>query len=325
MAVFGLSARQLRIMRQLNRAPTQPTFISVPLSNRQYSSSASDVLEVSKPQKRGRQRIIEPDLDNAGRPKIKAAEPIALEKVRYARMIPASPGYFSRHPFFSEGLVELQRLVSDHRSLPRAPKSVTTIPVQWRTLEEYISVTREPIREVEYKQALGLCEELMKIHPSIMPDEVRLVLGKWKADVTETVEHVKPHHIDYMGRSLGVGKRKSSTARAWVIEGTGEVIINGKPITEAFGCIHDRESALWALHSTNRMDKYNVFAIVQGGGTTGQAEALALAVSKALLGHEPALKPALRRAGCVTQDSRSVERKKHGHVKARKMPAWVKR
>ncbi|KAL5594784.1 uncharacterized protein BROUX77_008131 [Berkeleyomyces rouxiae] len=325
MTAFGFSTRQLRIMRQLSRTPAQTTLAPLPAAIRMYSSSSSDVLDVSKPRNRGRQRLIEPDLDNAGRPKVQAAEPIALEDIRFARMIPASPGYFSRHPFFSEGLVELQKLQSEHRSLPRAPKTDTNTPVQWRTLEEHISVTREPIRAVEYKLAIDLCEDLLTIHPAVMPDEVRLVLGKWKADVTETIEHVKPHHIDSMGRSLGVGKRKSSTARAWVIEGTGEVIVNGKSITEAFGRIHDRESALWALHSTSRMDKYNVFAIVQGGGTTGQAEALALAVSKALLGHEPALKPALRRAGCVTQDSRSVERKKHGHVKARKMPAWVKR
>ena len=110
-----------------------------------------------------------------------------------------------------------------------------------------------------------------------------------------------------------------------LVEGTGEVIVNGKSLSQAFGRIHDRESAVWALKATSRLDKYNVFAVVQGGGTTGQAEAITLAVAKALLAHEPALKPALRRAGVVSRDPRRVERKKPGKLKARKMPAWVKR
>ncbi|KKA29047.1 hypothetical protein TD95_002208 [Thielaviopsis punctulata] len=323
MKAFGFSARQLRAARLFAQTPVQPAF-AAPIAARHSSTATTDANAVKARASRERQRIIEPELDNYGRPKIAAAEPIALQDIRYARMIPASPGYFSRHPFFSEGLVELQNLVSKYRHLPRleTPSGTT---VQWRSLEDHIDVTREPIRASEYKQATDLCEQLIHIHPAVMPDEVRLVLGKWKADVAESVDYRRPQHIDHMGRSLGVGKRKSSTARAWVIEGTGEVIINGKPITEAFGRIHDRESALWALHATNRMDKYNVFAIVQGGGTTGQCEALALAVSKALLVHEPDLKPALRKAGCVTQDTRTVERKKHGHVKSRKMPAWVKR
>jgi len=81
----------------------------------------------------------------------------------------------------------------------------------------------------------------------------------------------------------------------WLVEGEGEVLINGRPLNEAFGRIHDRESAIWALKQTERMGKYNIFALVSGGGTTGQAEAMALGVAKALMVHEPMLKPALRR------------------------------
>jgi small subunit ribosomal protein S9 len=98
---------------------------------------------------------------------------------------------------------------------------------------------------------------------------------------------------------------------------------------------------MWALKCTHRLDKYNVWATVAGGGTTGQAEALALAVAKAVCVHEPALKTSLRNgtssrpttsqpanpapAGCIARDPRAVERKKPGHLKARKKPAWVKR
>lgn len=101
--------------------------------------------------------------------------------------------------------------------------------------------------------------------------------------------------IDKHGRAVGVGRRKESTARAFVVEGNGEILVNGKPLSQAFGRVHDRESAVWALTSTQRLDKYNVWALVEGGGTTGQAEALTLAVAKGLLAHEPALKPTLRK------------------------------
>jgi len=109
------------------------------------------------------------------------------------------------------------------------------------------------------------------------------------------------------------------------VQGEGQVLINGKSINAAFGRIHDRESALWALKVTNRMDRYNIWALVKGGGATGQAEAITLGTARALMVHEPDLKPALRRAGCVTRNPKRVERKKPGKLKARKMPAWVKR
>ena len=155
--------------------------------------------------------------------------------------------------------------------------------------------------------------------------------------------------MDAEGRAYGAGRRKTSSARAYLVRGEGEVLVNGKSVNEVFGRIHDRESALWALKCSQRLGRYNVWALVGGGGTTGQAESLTLAVAKALLVHEPALKPVLRRgmffvfvfvlcvgvwigltmgvftAGCVTRDPRRVERKKPGKLKARKMPAWVKR
>lgn len=172
---------------------------------------------------------------------------------------------------------------------------------------------------------LEILADLNRIEPSLKPDVVKEALEFYKRDVNPFQNVTKPAYIDAMGRTLGVGKRKSSSARAWVVEGTGEVLINGKKLSEYFGRIHDRESAIWPLKATDRIGNYNVWALVEGGGTTGQAEAITLAVAKALMGHEPALKPALRRAGCVTRDPRRVERKKPGHVKARKMPAWVKR
>ncbi|KAK6610782.1 ribosomal protein S9/S16 [Botrytis cinerea] len=224
----------------------------------------------------------------------------------FARLVPYSPSYFTAQPSYTDNLLQLQNLLLKHSKLP--------VRSDWRG-STVIKISQD-------------CGDTTstKSHPSIgdAPD-VKEAIDRYKRDVNPHENVAKPIPIDKYGRALGVGRRKSSTARAYLVEGTGEVLINGKTLADAFGRHHDRESAIWALKATDRIDKYNLWALVSGGGTTGQAEALTLAVGKALLSHEPALKPALRRAGCVTRDPRKVERKKPGHVKARKMPAWVKR
>ncbi|KAI1188826.1 37S ribosomal protein S9 [Nemania serpens] len=242
----------------------------------------------------------------------------------YARPMPVSPSYFSRHPQFNDSFVRLQELARKYARLPIIPPSQVE-RVAWKTKEQYRQAIGEHVKGRDYATCIGLVKRLHQIHPDLMPEEVQAGLRPFKRNINVFLNRPIQAPIDKFGRSHGVGKRKSSIARAWLVEGTGEVLINGKPLSEAFGRIHDRESALWGLKSTERLDKYNVWALVGGGGTTGQAEALAMAIAKALVVHEPPLKTPLRRAGCITRDPRTVERKKAGHLKARKRPAWVKR
>ncbi|KAK8058295.1 hypothetical protein PG994_008743 [Apiospora phragmitis] len=226
-----------------------------------------------------------------------------IVRVPYARAVPVSPSYFSTMPIFNDAFVIVQDLARKYARLPIIPKDKVT-PVAWRTKEQYRLAVGEHVKGRDY----ATCRPFT-----------------FQARIQPLPQPAKIPPIDQSGRSHGVGRRKSSVARAWVVEGAGEVLVNGKPLSEAFGRVHDRESAIWGMKLTERLDKYNVWALVNGGGTTGQAEALALAVAKALCVHEPALKTPLRRAGCITRDARRVERKKAGRVKARKMPAWVKR
>jgi small subunit ribosomal protein S9 len=268
------------------------------------------------------------------------------EEKFYARLIPSSPSYFTAQPLFTDDLLAVQTLVERYSNLPTV-KPGEAPRVAWRSLADYRDSVGEVVKASKYSKILQALHRLNHIHPSLMPEPVKEALNEYKRDVNPFRNVVKVAPIDKLGRSLGAGRRKASTARAWLVEGTGEVLVNGKTLAEAFGRVHDRESVIWALKATDRIDKYNVWALATGGGTTGQAEALTLAVGKALMAHEPALKPALRRgkskflkslkllgevrfltcvaAGCVTRDPRRVERKKPGHVKARKMPAWVKR
>ncbi|CAA9960921.1 hypothetical protein CFE70_004300 [Pyrenophora teres f. teres 0-1] len=244
--------------------------------------------------------------------------------LRTLRVVPASPSYFSAKPTFTDDFLSLSALLRKVATLPiisptEAPK------VAWKTIEQYRIMTNEPVKTARYHRMLQILRRLNRIHPQLMPDEVVQAMLRYKKPNQPGDIKPKPGVIDELGRAKGVGRRKTSSAVAWLVEGEGEALVNGKSLSQFFGRLHHRESAVWALKATQRLDKYNVFALVQGGGLTGQAEAMTLAVAKALLVHEPALKPALRRAGTITRDPRKVERKKPGHVKARKMPTWVKR
>ncbi|CAJ2507499.1 Uu.00g086850.m01.CDS01 [Anthostomella pinea] len=245
-------------------------------------------------------------------------------QVTFARPMPVSPSYFSRQPEFNDSFVLVQDLARRFGRLPTLPPGQAE-RVAWKTKEQYRLAIGEAVKARDYAACIGLVKRLHQIHPDLMPEEVKQGIRPFKRDINIYLNTPKLMPVDRFGRSHGVGKRKSSIARAWLVEGMGEVLINGKTLNDAFGRVHDRESALWGLKSMDRIDKYNVWALVEGGGTTGQAEALAMAIAKALVVHEPALKTPLRKAGCITRDPRTVERKKPGHVKARKMPAWVKR
>lgn len=165
----------------------------------------------------------------------------------------------------------------------------------WRALDTYRAMTDENVRSSKYRRMVEILKRMNLIHPELMPEDVQQAMDVWKRDIQPFNNRPAPILIDEFGRAAAVGRRKASSAKAWVVEGEGEVLVNGKPLHRVFSRVHDRQSVIWALKATARIDKYNVWASVHGGGTTGQAEALTLAISKALMAHEPSLKPALRR------------------------------
>ncbi|QIW96184.1 hypothetical protein AMS68_001702 [Peltaster fructicola] len=244
-----------------------------------------------------------------------------LERVR---VVPASPSYFTATPQYTDDLLHLTALLRKYQHIPVcAPGQAPQIA--WKTYDQYTSEISEVVKQTRFSRLVGLIKRLNSIHPPLVPADVAQALLKFRRTLQPFMNKPNPVVVDKWGRARAVGKRKSSRAQCFVVEGDGQVLINGQSLTEYFGRVHDRESVVWALKATQRMDKYNIWAVVRGGGTTGQAEALMLGVARALLVHEPDLKPALRRAGVVTRDPRRVERKKPGHIKARKMPTWVKR
>lgn len=221
---------------------------------------------------------------------------LLLERIR---IVPASPSYFTATPRYTDDLLALSTLLRKHLLLPQLPRGHAP-RIAWKTWGQYKAEVDEPVKETRYKRLLEIIKRLNYIHPALVPEEVTSTLARFKRTIQPYLNQPKPILIDKHGRTKTVGRRKSSTATVYVVEGTGEVMVNGKSLTEYFGRLHDRESAVWAMKSTERLDKYNVWAVAQGGGTTGQAEAVMLAVAKGLLAHEPDLKTALRRGESST-------------------------
>jgi small subunit ribosomal protein S9 len=125
--------------------------------------------------------------------------------------------------------------------------------------------------------------------------------------------------------NYGTGRRKTSTARVHLRQGTGKITINGRSLDEFFGRQTSRMIVRQPLETVQMSDRFDVDANVDGGGITGQAGAIRHGITRALIAYDEALRKPLRQAGFVTRDAREVERKKVGRRKARRGTQYSKR
>lgn len=121
------------------------------------------------------------------------------------------------------------------------------------------------------------------------------------------------------------GRRKTSSARVYLSAGSGDIVVNGKPVDEFFGRETSRMIVRQPLEVAEMNDKFNFKISVSGGGNSGQAGAIRHGITRALIAYDETLRPALRKAGFVTRDAREVERKKVGLRKARRAVQFSKR
>jgi small subunit ribosomal protein S9 len=123
----------------------------------------------------------------------------------------------------------------------------------------------------------------------------------------------------------GTGRRKTSTARVFLTKGTGQIMVNNRPLDRFFGRKTAQMIVRQPLELMNVSNQFDINATVAGGGTTGQAGAIRHGLTRALMHYDETLRAALRKAGFVTRDSREVERKKVGLRKARRATQYSKR
>lgn len=243
------------------------------------------------------------------------------------RVVPKDHAFFMANPPHEMIMRRLAGLVNKYINLPTVDQSAGS----WLSQQDYsVMAGGTRLRPSDYKDFVRLASRLDKIDPQLKPDEVTSLLEAFKRVDVMARDGEKQHkQLDENGRAVTVGRRKSSSAKVSVVQSQptirGQFLVNGKPLDVYFPRLHDRASVIYPLKVVEAFGNYNVFATVQGGGTTGQADAIAHGLAKSLIIHNPLLAPRLRKAGCTVRDVRVKERKKPGKPKARKSNTWVKR
>ena len=125
--------------------------------------------------------------------------------------------------------------------------------------------------------------------------------------------------------NYGTGRRKSAVARVFIKKGSGNIVVNGKPVDQFFSRETGRMIVRQPLVLTNFVDTFDILVNVTGGGESGQAGAVRHGITRALIDYDAELKSPLKKAGLVTRDAREVERKKVGFHKARRRKQFSKR
>ena len=131
--------------------------------------------------------------------------------------------------------------------------------------------------------------------------------------------------LDFKDSKYATGRRKKSIARVWLKKGSGNFQVNGRKMNDYFKKMSLQIAVLRPLSIVNRENEYDVKCSVKGGGLTGQAGAIIHGIARAIVEYEPELKATLKKEKLTTRDSRSVERKKYGHRKARRSFQFSKR
>ena len=139
------------------------------------------------------------------------------------------------------------------------------------------------------------------------------------------VQTSSTENLDFKDSKYATGRRKKSIAKVWLKKGTGKIIVNGKDYEQYFKRVNHKSELTKPFEIINQSTSYDVRCSVKGGGHSGQVGAMIHGISKALLQFDSTLKPTLKKEKLTTRDSRSVERKKYGHRKARRSFQFSKR
>jgi small subunit ribosomal protein S9 len=154
-------------------------------------------------------------------------------------------------------------------------------------------------------------------------EEASTEVASTDAAPTEAAAPREPVFIDRPIQT--VGRRKEAVVRVRLVPGTGQFNLDGRTLEAYFPNKVHQQLIKAPLVTVDRVDSFDIYAHLDGGGPSGQAGALRLAIARALILVQPEDRPALKKAGFLTRDPRAIERKKYGLKKARKAPQYSKR
>lgn len=275
--------------------------------------------------------------------------------------LPSSPTFFTARSSYFDSLYKLERELNKFTfqlhdahimPLPRAATyQLGPIPSYWRTVGDMDQLIGKGIRETQYRRLITVLSQLNRLKriaelggAQNVAKDIAEIIAPFERPNKEILQAQKTGRKkpvpDEHGRAYALGRRKTSSARVWVIPiqpstylatqdagtvPTAQVLINGLPVSRYFTHIMDRERVFRPLKLTGTLASYNVFSLVRGGGTMAQAEAIALGISKCMQVLEPSVGSILKQGKLLRRDPRMVERKKTNLAKARKAYTWVKR
>ncbi|KAJ3282109.1 37S ribosomal protein S9, mitochondrial [Borealophlyctis nickersoniae] len=238
---------------------------------------------------------------------------------------PTDIAYFTGNPKYYAALMTTNDLIRKHGLDFKDTTQFAEVELpKWMSLEEMKTRLGYHMYQERYTDFITRLNILYTVMEKDF--EVRSFLLGFvgpKTDVAPKVEEEPT--LDEYGRSHTLGWRKSARAQCWMVRGEGHFYVNGIPMSTYFGQALHRHEIVKPFDFTGTLGKYNVWALVEHGGPTGQAGAVAVAAAKGIAVHEPEWKTALHESGLSVVDPRRVERKKTGQPKARKKNQWVKR
>lgn len=245
---------------------------------------------------------------------------------------PTNSYYFTGRPLFDSSIANLealkresQRAISLALALPtkklhllRSPDS--NVIFKWLSQEAVEKRLETHLKASEYRRLVDLLNSITKLLPAAtsggaqtaqIVNDIEVSLRDYEPPGGREIQVAqrKPVEIDHIGRSYTVGRRKESSARVWLLPTspskevrTTEILVNNQPAYNFFPRVHDREQITLPLRVTGQLGNFNIFALVRGGGTSGQAGALTHGIAKGLLGQID------QRLGLESDDERSVKR-----------------
>ncbi|KAG1421673.1 hypothetical protein G6F59_006585 [Rhizopus arrhizus] len=248
---------------------------------------------------------------------------------------PESLSYFTGNYKYNDLLIELNTLykqfedwkpVVNDASLPSdfIQQESSEKVYAWKLRDKMSELLSIPLTTSQWRKITIHLNALASL-PKPLPAPVAHILAPYERHHIAQNKEIKVRSLDEYGRAYAVGRRKESSARCYLVEGEGKILVNGVELDSYFQRPVDRDEVTLPLEVTETKDKFNAWVVVTGGGSTGQAQAIKLGLGRALLVHDAELKQTLRKAGCITRDPRVVERKKEGQRKARAKYTWVKR
>lgn len=250
----------------------------------------------------------------------------AAENVRVA---PATALQYTGRGAHEQTMEVVNRVRRQYEFLPRNREGVS--PPNFVTRITYLTMlgSSEPVSGPQHTELTKALADLYYIDNQLKPQVVKDLLRRFSRKIDTDAESGEIETLDEQGRAVTRGRRKTSSARVIVTkapEGTvGEVRVNGLLLSQYLKELQHRSEVLFPLSVVQSEGKYNVFATVLGGGNSGKAGAISLGIARGIIVHNPLLRKRLSKAGCLTRDARTKERKKPGLRRARAAPTWVKR